>query len=64
MSQGKKLRSPECGHRTKITVRSAGTERVVCEKCGLLSFSFVSETEADIVDQDQFVHGYGQRISA
>ncbi len=64
MTQGKKWTSPECGHRKKLTIRSVGTERIVCEKCGLLSFRFVSETEADTADQDQFVQGYGQRISA
>ncbi len=64
MSQGKTWTSPECGHRKKITIRSAGTERIVCEKCGLLSFRFVSESEADIADQDQFVQGYGQSVSA
>ena len=40
-----------CEHAHVMVVRSAGLERIVCENCGHVSFSFDSE-ELDLVTAD------------
>jgi len=35
-----RLFGTNCRHETVIVVRSAGVERMVCESCGHISFSF------------------------
>ncbi len=34
------LLAGKCAHRTTVVIRSSGMERIVCESCGHVSFSF------------------------
>ncbi|MGH8916516.1 MAG: hypothetical protein ACRDZM_18620 [Acidimicrobiia bacterium] len=34
------LLTAKCAHRHTVVVRSSGMERIVCESCGHVSFSF------------------------
>ncbi len=43
----------KCRHRDVITIRAAGTVRVVCEKCGHISFRFESDLSEEI-ERDRF----------
>lgn len=42
-----------CSHPRSISVRSAGLERSVCERCGHMSFVFLEESSGN-VDREKF----------
>jgi hypothetical protein len=45
------MRRPDqakCSHAETAAVRSTGIERIVCEACGHVSFSFQTESDAEI----------------
>ena len=42
-----------CAHTKSISVRSAGVERMVCERCGHMSFNFLDESSGK-ADREQF----------
>ncbi|MGD2042658.1 MAG: hypothetical protein PVJ28_03345 [Acidimicrobiia bacterium] len=43
-----------CAHEKTVTVRTAGIERTVCEKCGMVSFQSL-EGLSGRVDRSQFM---------
>jgi hypothetical protein len=45
------LFASRCKHQDTIVVRSAGMERIVCEDCGHISFSF----DIDLTDEPESV---------
>jgi len=54
------LLSAKCTHRRTVVVRSAGMERIVCEGCGHVSFSFdgagpypVDADRVDLIESSQ-----------
>jgi len=48
MSRRAKSRQERCAHHQTVTVRAAGMERTVCEKCGHISFSFTADLTEEI----------------
>lgn len=45
-----------CAHKNTVTIRAAGTERVVCESCGHVSFRFLAEV-SESADRAKFRRG-------
>lgn len=44
----RKLDQAKCSHTETVAITSAGIERIVCEACGYVSFSFQTESTAEI----------------
>jgi hypothetical protein len=53
MVKSVRSRSKNCAHTETITIRAAGTERIVCESCGHVSFKFLAEV-SDPEDRAKF----------
>ena len=56
-------RQEACLHSSRITIRSHGIERQICEDCDHVSFAF-AEAELSRVDRDRFARPVDQFASA
>jgi hypothetical protein len=52
----------ECLHKANMTVVSSGWERVICERCGHLSFRYLAKLTGK-VDRSRFLRN-GDRLAA